>query len=824
MPRFFFLAASRSAISLFLICLAALLSTAFAGENLRGSVSITRNENVRGQRKQTTDMERLAVRFQERLDQQRQISLYGEGTRQTDSALKHPSIRPRFGGTYTGPWYTLSHNYRKVENRNHQNATATLSDRHRDWSLNLRPEKLPQVNTNYSRSESFDNLKPRQTDNMTENLSIQARQRFKFIDMLYSRTENEFTNWATGFDSFEISPSSRYIAATRSGSTYVTERGEDQVLLFAAGGGLATSWGGSGAGPGKFNGPTGITLDSAGNVYVVDSGNNRVQKFDPSGEYLLDWGRSGSANGQFLSPEGIAFGDNALYVVDTGNSRVQKFDTQGNFIDEWGTSGNGLGEFSFPRGIAASNLYVYVADTGNNRIQRFDPDGTAPRAWGNTGTAEGEFDTPSDVAVDAARFVYVVDSGNNRVQKFNRDGGFVNKWGRSGTNPNQFSGPWGAATDQDHLYVVDQGNQRIKKYTHGGVFVDEQGLVTERREPFVRRSTTETLNTSFSVRPWGPLRVSGNLQQTDTTSEVLSGDGADNSSEQTIGSLSSSIQIVSNVFLSHNWTKDTRLSFNAGSETERWTESNSFGLSSRPYYRVQNSLSVNVTEQMATNGQIFRTESSSYAISGQPRRNILLDANYYASENFQDGIPQTLSTGVTFNANLNVRHGIDLRFSSNLNGTETFEGDALSTSTGSRLDAFLQVTPRLSAILHYEVTLSTFESDETPRTEQETIDSGLAFQWRLSDEFSIYSDYTKSETGEFFTTSRNLGANWRFGRHVLRATWDSTLTNDLATDSIQYSMSLALGHGASVSTSYEQVIRGLDKDDWRMFTSFSKSF
>ncbi|MEX2472657.1 MAG: hypothetical protein WEA34_10780, partial [Gemmatimonadota bacterium] len=49
------------------------------------------------------------------------------------------------------------------------------------------------------------------------------------------------------------------------------------------------SWGGTGSGPGEFDGPIGIAVDGAGFVYVSDAGNNRIQKFTADGRFVTEW-------------------------------------------------------------------------------------------------------------------------------------------------------------------------------------------------------------------------------------------------------------------------------------------------------------------------------------------------------------------------------------------------------------------------------------------------------------------------------------------------------------------------------------------------------
>lgn len=79
-------------------------------------------------------------------------------------------------------------------------------------------------------------------------------------------------------------------AVRRDGSMYVADGyGNARVHKFDSHGELEFSWGEPGSGPGQFNLPHAIAVDSAGTVYVGDRENSRVQLFSPEGEYLRSW-------------------------------------------------------------------------------------------------------------------------------------------------------------------------------------------------------------------------------------------------------------------------------------------------------------------------------------------------------------------------------------------------------------------------------------------------------------------------------------------------------------------------------------------------------
>ena len=256
------------------------------------------------------------------------------------------------------------------------------------------------------------------------------------------------------------------------------------------------TWGSFGTGNGNFSNPRGVAVDSAGHVWVVDSSSDRVEKFTGAGGYLSQIGcpagacSSGSGPGQFNVPWVVAV-DSAgnVYVTDYYNNRVEEFTTAGAYITAWGcatagtgcTAGFGPGEFNVPFGIAVDSARnVYVTDLGNNRVEKFTTAGTYITAWGCTnaatqactaGSGPGQFNVPRGVAVDSAGNVYVADGNNNRVQKFTSMGTYISQLGcasgacSSGTGNGQFISPYGVAIDSSgNLYVVDGGNNRVELF------------------------------------------------------------------------------------------------------------------------------------------------------------------------------------------------------------------------------------------------------------------------------------------------------------------------------------------------------------------------
>jgi sugar lactone lactonase YvrE len=139
----------------------------------------------------------------------------------------------------------------------------------------------------------------------------------------------------------------------------------DQVFKFSPDGKVLMTLGKAGIagdGPDTFGPPSDVLVAPDGAIFVADghggNTNARIVKFSKDGAFIKAWGRKGSGPGEFDAPHALAMDSSGrLFVADRGNSRIQIFDQDGKFLAEWK-------QFGRPSGLFIDRHDVlYAADT-----------------------------------------------------------------------------------------------------------------------------------------------------------------------------------------------------------------------------------------------------------------------------------------------------------------------------------------------------------------------------------------------------------------------------------------------------------------------------
>ncbi len=218
-------------------------------------------------------------------------------------------------------------------------------------------------------------------------------------------------------------------------ATYPAKKFGHQILKFSPGGELLMRLGtdGGARAPGFFFQPNAVFVAPNGDIFVAEghasdsTANARVLKFDARGKLLMTWGKKGVGPGEFDQPHALAMDSQGrLFVADRGNDRIQIFSQSGVLLDTWF-------QFSRASGITIdANDVIYVADSesgsiepsriawqrgiriGNARtgeVTAFIPDPV--KETRNTSAAEG-------IAVDARGVIYGAEVGPRALKRYER--------------------------------------------------------------------------------------------------------------------------------------------------------------------------------------------------------------------------------------------------------------------------------------------------------------------------------------------------------------------------------------------------------------------
>lgn len=168
----------------------------------------------------------------------------------------------------------------------------------------------------------------------------------------------------------------------RQGHVWLVDNGDHTVRKYTKSGELLMMLGTKGehgATRNSFYRPTDVGFARDGSFYVSDGyGNSRVVKFSADGKYLLEWGKKGSGPGEFNLPHVVQVDSKErVWVSDRENNRIQCFDANGKFLKQWTHLGATQGLHILPGDVMwiithRNNIENLTYDTLSGRIMKLD--------------------------------------------------------------------------------------------------------------------------------------------------------------------------------------------------------------------------------------------------------------------------------------------------------------------------------------------------------------------------------------------------------------------------------------------------------------------
>lgn len=294
----------------------------------------------------------------------------------------------------------------------------------------------------------------------------------------------------------------------------------------------------------------GLAIDRSGSLYVTDRSNNQVIQISPDGriERIAGNGtRSASGDGgpallAGLREPGAIAADARFGVFVASHSSIRRIAPDGTISLLAGSSepgatddpeAAGRARFNSISGLALDGAgALYVADRGNNRIRRIDPQG-AVTTFAGTGEATtggdggpadmARFNGPADLAISADGALYLSESDGHVVRRIGPDGivstvagvGIPGRGGDGGPAlAAQLDAPAGLDIDADgNLYVADWNNAAIRVVTAAGSIFTYAGLGTAgaARPGVPAREAVLPRPVDFGLGPDGSVYLLGQL-------------------------------------------------------------------------------------------------------------------------------------------------------------------------------------------------------------------------------------------------------------------------------------------------------------------------
>ena len=229
---------------------------------------------------------------------------------------------------------------------------------------------------------------------------------------VYDYKRNKYRLYASG-----LSRSPTGIDVDSKGNIYIADSGSRNIFILDKNGKTKKKI----SDKKKFSYMGGVFVDEErGRFFVANTKKHNIEIFDLDGQHLFTFGEQGNGPGYFNYPYDVAVdSEGDIIVLDSGNFRVQIFDSEFNFIREFGSVGTTPGQFARPKSLdISSDGHLFIVDAAFGNFQIFDKKGRVYLSVGNTGMLHAEFLLPMGIAIGEDDRIYVVDQLNRRLQVF----------------------------------------------------------------------------------------------------------------------------------------------------------------------------------------------------------------------------------------------------------------------------------------------------------------------------------------------------------------------------------------------------------------------
>jgi DNA-binding beta-propeller fold protein YncE len=228
--------------------------------------------------------------------------------------------------------------------------------------------------------------------------------------MAFDRHGKFLRAWGQG-----LFKTTHFLRVDRFGYVWITDRGNMQAFKFSADGKLLMTLGkkgvtGDNTSQDAFNGMADLAVAKNGDIFIADGEgpNTRIVKYSKEGKFIKWWGGKGTGPGQFDMPHSIAIDSKGrVYVADRSNNRIQIFDGDGKFIDQWTNFGTPWGLF-----ITKNDMLYVVDGTDNNCLL------IANTKDGKVIDRIDGLSNATAVTVDSTGAIYVGEVNGTNVKKF----------------------------------------------------------------------------------------------------------------------------------------------------------------------------------------------------------------------------------------------------------------------------------------------------------------------------------------------------------------------------------------------------------------------